>query len=644
MMTTTEASFSEPVTEDDLKETLLQVDPSVLLNCLVQVTGDVGLLDRYEPGFVSVPVRSVLESHVVDDATAGAIATQLAQELAGRLNREVALTELEPALFQRLATFVVGEPVDEEFLPILEEQAGFVLSRRVIPVTRTPPPDFNVIVIGAGMVGINAGVKLAEAGFSYQIFESRSELGGTWSINRYPGAAVDTPSHYYSYSFEPNPDWSHFYPVGDEYHRYLTMVSEKYGVTPHITFNTSVLSCAWNEERQRWLVRTSTNGEIAEHEAAAVVTALGFLNRPIIPNFPGRESFGGVVMHSAQWDSSVDLKGKRVALVGAGCTAVQIAEAIADDVAALTVVQRQPHWVAPAKTSHGAVPPALQWVLNNVPYYHRWFRLKTYWYASDKNYLTPRIDPEWQKTHVSASPANDVVMQACMKHIEASFADRPDLKAKLVPDFPPYAKRIVRDPGYYRTLLKDNVTLLTGTIDHYEADGVVLTGGEKVTCDVVLLATGFTIDMLTKIDITGRRGLELAEVWVDDPRAYLAVLNPGFPNLFTTAGPNSAPNHGGGHNLTSEEQVHYIVECLQLLLEEDATAMEVTQEATDEYNRRVDEELDKTVWQHGGTASGYYRNAKGRAWLACPWRMVDYWTMLRAPKIEDLVLTKPPIR
>jgi 4-hydroxyacetophenone monooxygenase len=166
----------------------------------------------------------------------------------------------------------------------------------------------------------------------------------------------------------------------------------------------------------------------------------------------------------------------------------------------------------------------------------------------------------------------------------------------------------------------------------------VLAGGQRVPCDVVILATGFSIDMLSTLRITGRNGRTLTETWGDDPRAYLGLLVPGFPNLFTTAGPNSAPNHGGGHNLTSEEQVHYIVECLQLLVERDAAAMEITQEATDEYNRRVDAELDKTVWQHGGTANGYYRNSRGRAWLACPWRMVDYWTMLRAPATEHLTL------
>lgn len=632
---------AETTTDQELRTLLSTADPSLLVNCLVQLTGDPAILDRYAPHFTPVAVRSVLESHTVDGAIVAEIVDRMVAELTTREGQALpGPTPVHAELFRRLAEFCVGEPVDAEFVPILEEQAGFVSSRRVVPVTRTPPPEFNVIVIGAGMTGINAAIKLAEAGFSYHVFESRHELGGTWSVNKYPGAAVDTPSAYYSYSFEPNPAWTHFYPVGDEYHEYMKRVAAKYGINEHITFNTAVVSCTWSEERQRWTVRTATNGgDEKEFEAAAVVSALGFLNRPNIPEIPGRESFAGPVVHSARWDPELDLTGKRVVLLGAGCTAVQIAAEVAGDVASLTVVQQQPHWVRPMKATHGRIPDALRWVICNVPHYQRWFRLKTYWYASDNIYPIPRIDPEWYATHVSSSRANDALMQVCLRYIEESFPDRPDLRAKLTPDFPPFAKRIIGDPGYYKVLAQPNVELVTGTIERYESDGVVVTGGRKIDCDVVVLATGFKLDFLRTIDITGRNGTKLVDVWGDDPRAYLGVLVPGFPNLFTTSGPNSAANHGGGHNLTSEEQVHYVVECLQYLLENDATAMEVTQEASDAYNERVDEELDRTVWQHGKTAHGYYRNAKGRAGIACPWRMVDYWTMLREPNPDDLVIT-----
>jgi cation diffusion facilitator CzcD-associated flavoprotein CzcO len=241
---------------------------------------------------------------------------------------------------------------------------------------------------------------------------------------------------------------------------------------------------------------------------------------------------------------------------------------------------------------------------------------------------------------VSASPANDAVMQVCLDHLDRSFADRPDLKEKLTPDFPPFAKRIVKDPGFFEAVKRDHVTVHKASFHEIRPDGVITTEGEFIEADVIIWATGFKLEYLSFLEVVGRDGLKLADAWADqDPRAYLGITVPGFPNFFVTAGPNAAPNHGGGHNITSEEHVHYVVECLQYLVENDFTAMEPTREATDHYNRRVDEALDKTVWQHGGSANGYYRNKNGRAWVTCPWRLVDYWSMLRAPVPDDHVFT-----
>ncbi len=624
---------------DEQLELLEAADPAILVNCLIDITGDPGLLDTYRGDFEPLTFRTAHKSHQVDPNAAREIRSRLATCLADGFAAPV--PERLGELFRKMAGFAVGEPVGEEFVPLLLEQAGFEPGRRHVPVTRRPPKDFQVIVIGAGMVGINAGVKLGEAGFGYTIFEQRHEPGGTWSVNTYPGAAVDTPSHYYSFSFELNPEWSHYYPFGPEYFEYLNRVAAKYGVNEHIRFDTSVISCVWDSDSSEWVVTTESGGQRQEHRANAVITAVGFLNRPSVPDIAGRDHFSGVVMHSAGWDHQVDLTGKRIVMLGTGCTAVQIAAAVAEEVEYLTVIQRQPHWISPAKDVLEMVPMGVRWAMSNVPFYQQWFRLKTYWYASDNLYDIPRIDPEWQKTHISSSPANDALMQTCLAYLDRKLADRPDLKDKLTPDFPPFAKRIVKDPGYFDALKRDNVELLTGTIEGFRAEGVTVSGGVDVDCDVVVYATGFTLDFLSAIDITGRGGLQLNDAWQSglDPRAYLGVTISGFPNFFTTAGPNSAPNHGGGHNLASEEQVHYIVECLQLLVEHDAAAMEPTANATDAYNARVDVEIDRTVWKHGGSAHGYYRNGAGRAVVACPWRMVDYWTALRQPDPSHYRLT-----
>ena len=418
-------------------------------------------------------------------------------------------------------------------------------------------------------------------------------------------------------------------------------VARKYDLYPHISFSTRVLGCEWNEDTQLWHVTVRhADGSVRTHQANVVVTATGVLNGVSIPEIPGADTFQGEQMHTAEWRSDVDLRGKRVVVLGTGCTSVQVVTSIADQVRSLAVVMRQPHWVIPERAVSEEVPDGMRWAMEHIPYFHQWFRIKSYWWAADKGWPVPRIDEQWQATHVSASPANDAVMQVCLDHLDRSFADRPDLKAKLTPDFPPFAKRIVKDPGFFETVKRDNVSLHTASFQEIRPDGVVTTEGEFLPADVIIWATGFKLEYLGFLDVVGRNGVKLADEWAgQNPRAYLGITVPGFPNFFVTAGPNAAPNHGGGHNITSEEHVHYVVESLQYLVENGHAAMEPTLEATDEYNRRVDDELDKTVWKHGGTANGYYRNASGRAWVSCPWRLVDYWTMLREPDPADYVFT-----
>ncbi|SEG92742.1 Predicted flavoprotein CzcO associated with the cation diffusion facilitator CzcD [Thermomonospora echinospora] len=632
-----------PVTEvdrDELRAAVHAAEPGPLLMAMVHMTGDTSLVAEFrarldaERGAVP-PVPGRYPEAVAAEVRARAFAL-----FEGGMVPK--LTVPSDALFRRMAEVCVDDAVGEEFTAHLREMGGFEPARRHVPVTKVPPPGFKVIVIGAGMVGLNAGIKLAEADFDYQIFEERDDIGGTWSRNVYPGAAVDTPSHFYSYSFELNPNWSRYYPTGPEYLDYMRHVVDKYGLRSRIALSTKVLRCEWTEETRRWKVMVrAADGSAQVHEANAVITATGILNAASIPDIDGMDAFTGTVMHTAEWDPKADLTGRRVALLGTGCTAVQVAAELVDQVEALHVVFRQPHWIVPEPMVEAAVPEAVRWAMARIPYYQQWFRVKTYWYAGDKGWDRPRIDPEWSAAHLSVSPANDVVMRVCLNHLERTFPDRPDLRAALTPDFPPYAKRIVKDPGFLAALGRENVSVHRASFRRIEPDGVVTTEGEFLKADVIVFATGFKLEFLSFMDVVGRDGRKLANEWAgQDPRAHLGIMVPGFPNFFVTAGPNSAPNHGGGHNLVSEGHVHYVIECLQYLVENSWSAMEPKREVVEEYNRRVDEALDKTVWKHGGTATGYYRNASGRAWVSCPWRLVDYWTMLRAPRPEDYYFTE----
>ncbi|MGW5381233.1 flavin-containing monooxygenase [Nocardia sp. NPDC003963] len=630
-----------------LRNAIAECDPAPLLMAMVHATGDTGLLEEFgarltleEPGnHYRTGIRPTAPPGTYPDDVAADIRARARELLTTESAAELAVPDDE--LFRRMASVCTAQRVDAEFVPILLEQAGFTKNRRRVPVTTTPPADFEVIVIGAGIVGINAGIKLGEAGFRYTIFEERDDIGGTWHRNTYPGAAVDTPSHYYSYSFELNPNWSKYYPTGPEYQNYLLDVVDKYRLRDHIRFGTRVRSATWLTEENRWEVVTEDrDGTARRHRARAIVTALGMLNAPNIPSVPGMDTFAGTVTHTAEWDTELDLRGKRVVVLGTGCTSVQVVASIVDEVESLDVVVRSPHWLVPEKTVGGEVPDGEKWAMANLPYYDRWFRLRTYWFASDNLYVLPRIDKEWAATHRSASPANDMVLNTALEYLQKSFPERPDLIEKLTPDFRPYAKRIVKDPGFFAALNREHANLHRASFREVTPDGVVTTDGTFIPADVIVLATGFQLQFTTTIDITGRDGRTLAEVWKggEDPRAYRGVQVSGFPNLFVTAGPNSAPNHGAGHNITGEEQVHYLIECLQYLLENEHAAMDVVQSAQDDYNDRVDTALDETVWVHpGAQVNGYYRNSAGRAVVPCPWRLVDYWTMLREPNPEDFI-------
>jgi cation diffusion facilitator CzcD-associated flavoprotein CzcO len=629
----------------ELRAVLAGADQALLLTCLVQLTGDVSLVERYGAGTTQQPdpTRRLMPRTVIPEENAAAVRERLAELLQGPgAAAEPAVPVPDRALFRELAGLAVGQRPDEEFLPLLLEQAGFQPAQPVLPITRRPPAALDVAVVGAGMAGIHAAISADRRGLACQIFERADDIGGTWRINTYPGVAVDTPSLYYSFSYELNPDWTHFYPAGGQYQTYLQRVVDRYGLRERISFGTEVTELRWDEDTSRWqLTLRHCDGTLRSTSAATVITAAGFLNRPSIPDVPGRDDFAGVQFHTARWDDSVPLAGRRVALIGAGATAVQVVPSIADEVGELVLFQRQPHWVVPRYSGEGEVPAAERWALRHVPFYHQWCRLKVYWFLSDNLYPNIRADEEWMRTNPhSISPGNERVRQLCVGYINEMFGDRPELAAAMTPDFPPMGKRIIKDPGgYYAALRRDNARVVTESIARVVPEGIILASGELVELDVIIWATGFTLDYLSHVQITGRRGRALAEVWgADNPSAYLGGTVPGFPNLFITSAPNTSAGHGGGHNFAVEGTVHFIMECLQLLVERGADSIEVTQEAHDAFNAEIDQMMAGTIWCHAPTAHTYYRSARGRTVVPSPWRMVDYWNRLRCPVENHFVL------
>jgi cation diffusion facilitator CzcD-associated flavoprotein CzcO len=633
----TVAADHKSLDPEELRAHLAKADPGIMVAVLAQLTGDTSVVDRYA-GKISFTPDPPEQTGSTDPETHAELVEAVVTALWTRRPGDATPFD-DPELFAAVAPVALGAEVGPEYVGLLLEQGGFHASQPVLPRTATLPTGFKVAIIGAGIAGMAAALECAAAGIDYEIIDRNDEVGGTWYTTVYPGIGVDTPSAYYSLSRDINGNWSSYYPQGPEYQRYLKSVADKHGLREHTRFRTEVTALRWVEDRRMWeLHATGADGTTDVSYANVVVPAAGYLNRPRWPELTGRETFAGVSIHSAEWDPELSLRGKKVAIIGAGCTAVQIVDASVDEVEHLTVFQRQPHWVAPRKRLTDDVPEHRRWLNAHVPFYANWTRLKSFWGTADNNYPVIVRDPEWAADHLSISPANDVLLKMCLDYIDRVFGAGSQLAQKVTPDFAPYGKRIIRDPGgYYAALARDHVDVEASEPAGVNERGIVTQDGRQIDLDVIIYATGYHLDFLSTVDIVGRDGIKLADVWGDSPSAYRGGLVPGFPNMFISSAPNYSPGHGAGHNFGVEVMVHYVMECLQLMAERGAQTLEVKPEAFEHYVRSIDDAMAKTVWCHTPTAHTYYRSG-GRIVTAFPFRLIDVWQSHRAPNEEDLVV------
>ncbi len=381
-------------------------------------------------------------------------------------------------------------------------------------------------------------------------------------------------------------------------------------------------------------------GGVETHEFAALVCAVGQLNRPQVPQIPGMEDFRGPLLHSAQWDPEIhDAKGRRVAVVGTGASAIQIVPAIVSQVESLTIFQRSPPWIVHNPNYHRRVSEGMRWVLRHLPYYAKWYRFQLFWGFADGLHPTLQIDPGWEHPERSLNATNERHRRAIIKHVEREIGDDPELLAKVIPDYPPYGKRILIDTHWYKALKQANVELVTTPIDHIDGGAIVATDGHSYSADMIVLATGFQARrLLWPMNVVGRGGRSIGELWgEDDPRAHLGITVPGFPNFFVLYGPNTNLGHGGSAIFHTECQVRYTVQCLLALRDGGIRTLECRQDVHDAYNARVDEAHGRMIWSHPGMNT-WYRNRKGRVFANSPWRLVDYWSMTRTPDLRDFIV------
>ena len=477
-----------------------------------------------------------------------------------------------------------------------------------------------------------------QAGIPYTVFEKNPNVGGTWFENTYPDVRVDVPNHFYSYSFAPNPDWSHYYAHGREIADYVERCARTFGVLANIRFGTEVCRAAFDDTTARWsLELRGRDGREETLRVNALISAVGMLNRPSIPDIDGLDTFEGSVFHSSRWDHGIDMSGRRVAVVGTGASAMQFVPALAPEVDRLTIFQRSRHWVTHNPNYHRSVTDGEKWCFRHIPFYEGWYRFLLMWNSADRLYPAFRVDPTWQSPDVAVSRPNDKLRRLMTDYVVEQLADRPELIDQVLPDYPALGKRMLLDNGWYRTLLRDNVRLVNDRIARVTPRAVVTASGEAVEVDTLILATGFLPNKyLWPMKITSR-GRRLHDVWGEDPRAYLGISAPGFPNLFILYGPNTNPVVGSVIFML-ECQVNYVVRCIAAMIEAQYASMDCRQDVHDRYNDLVDAEHEQLVWRHPRVHS-YYNNGEGRVTTNAPWRMVDYWRMTARPDLGEYLLT-----
>ncbi|WP_293676041.1 NAD(P)/FAD-dependent oxidoreductase [uncultured Phenylobacterium sp.] len=619
-----------------IEDAIAYADPMVLRGLLYQLTGD--------PEVAATRVRT-LQAGMGDailpesDADVALLRRKGAEFLKTYRDAGAGIMGIGPR--ERLPVslgLMLGQTLEGENLQHHIEELAIDPQARSLRWREQPDPqrlkDFTVTIIGAGMGGLNAALQLRQAGFPFTVIEKNTGVGGTWWENRYPGARVDTASRSYTHIFGvdfpyPNPfcEWR-------ENVKYFDWVADEFDLRRHVQFETEVKTMTWDEAAGEWVIDIEGPDGARTIRSRAVITSVGLLSRPNIPEIPGAETFAGAAWHTARWPERFDPKGKKIAVIGTGCTGYQMIPELALEAAQVTVFQRTPQWLFPTPGYRSPFPPQVNWLDRNLPFHTNFMRARACTLDGLANLA--QIDPDFDDPH-AVSPLNKRARDASLAFVKSKLGD-PDLVAAMTPAHPVWSARaVVVDPEYsiLDAIQRDNVTLVTNGIQRIEPGGVVAKDGTLHEADVIVYATGFhATEFLYPMTITGRGGQTLEALWADGgARAYLGCMMPGFPNLWSIYGPNT----NGALNVASfhEKMALYALQCMETLVLGNGATMEVKPEAYWRYNRLVDERNATKAWSDP-RAHNYYWTEHGRSSVMNPFLSAEMSGFLRTPDPADL--------
>lgn len=616
-----------------IAEALEVADLNALRITLYQLTGDTELRDM---PLETIAIRNgrVFQKIVHPDyqERLKAIATRYLEQD----HRNVPPVPDREATLELIALFE-GKDVPENMVRLATENLALADKPAPLEIGLEPgveiPDDFHVTIIGAGHTGVAMAIYLQQLGIPFTIVEKHDSFGGTWVKNHYPNLRVDVPGYVYQYRFIPY-NWNSYFPAQSEIKEYADFVAERYGLKKHARLNTAVEKAQWNADTGRWNVELSDGTSLSSN---FVVSASGLFANASMPDIPGLPRFKGRMQHTANWQDDFDPAGKRVALIGNGSSGTQLMPWLADKADKLYAFQRTAQWIVPPLVPVTTkISPRLHWLMDNLPYYRKWhiYSLQVVAVNAQNGH---ELDPAWKAKHGTLSEHNDAFRANLKAYIAEQMEGRPDLIEKSIPKTNPLARRLIVDAGWYRTLTRPNVELVTEGIAEIDETGISTTAGNHYELDAIVLGSGFdTAKYFFPVTYEGEGGVTFDEAWRrDGPRAYLGMSYPEFPNFFSCYGPNSHPRSGAFHVWT-EAWARYVSTFIIATLNKGAKSLKVQRKPFEHFNEAIDDRFKSLVWG-AVPGGGYYINEHGRPGVHMPFRAEEYYELLANPKIDDYV-------